>query len=220
MPAPATAAERNSFRAALSQAGVLPVVTIHRVEDAVPLARTLVDAGLPMLEITLRSDCALAAIERIRRDVPAAYVGAGTILERADLVRSADAGARFAISPGASNALYEAASGAPIPWLPAVRTPSEVMQGLGFGHRVFKFFPAACGAAETLHALRGPFPGVGFVPTGGVDERLARRLLDLPNVVAVGGSWMLPAAAMKAQDRDAIARAAGAAAALVRPVAR
>lgn len=201
---------------ALKSAGILPVVTINRLDDAVPVAEALLEAGLPMLEVTLRSDCALAAIERIRREVPEAQVGAGTVLGPDDLTRCIESGASFAISPGASDDLYRAAAETATPWIPAVRTPTEVMTGLHFGHRLFKLFPTGVDAVGFLRSMRGPFPQVRFIPTGGVNEQRAEQFLKLPNVLAVGGSWMLPLSDVQSRNWAKIAEAARAAAELAR----
>lgn len=199
----------------LGAAPVLPVLSIARLSDAVPLARALVEAGLTVLEITLRSEAALAAIEAIARAVPEAIVGAGTVLKRADLLAVADAGARFAISPGATPMLYQDALDSRIPWIPAIATASELMQGLEFGYTRFKFFPAASsGGVAALKAFAGPFPRVRFCPTGGIDLAQAPAYLKLPNVILVGGSWMAPADLLDAGDWAGIARLARAAAAL------
>jgi len=190
----------------LRQAPVLPVLSIERLEDAVPLARSLVAGGLPVLEVTLRSPIALAAIAAIRAEVPAAIVGAGTVLTPADLAAVTAAGAAFAISPGASEELYSAAQGAAIPFIPAIATASELMRGLAHGHRRFKFFPArAAGGTDALKAFAGPFPQAAFCPTGGIDADSAAAYLALDNVVTVGGSWMVPADALQARDWARIA---------------
>lgn len=187
--------------AILSRAPVLPVLAIGHLDDAVPLARALVDAGLPVLEVTLRTQCALAAIARIVAQVPGACVGAGTVLTAGDLAAVAAAGAAFAISPGASEALYSAASSATIPWIPAIATASELMRGLEHGHRRFKFFPAqSSGGVAALRAFAGPFPQARFCPTGGIDAAKAPGYLALGNVITVGGSWMVPGDALSARD--------------------
>lgn len=200
--------------AILSRAPVLPVLAIGDLEKAVPLARCLVDAGLPVLEVTLRTPVAREAIRRIADEVEGALVGAGTVLDADDLAAVAAAGARFAISPGGSEALYAAAASAPMPWIPGIATASELMRGLEHGHRRFKFFPAvAAGGIAALKALAGPFPQVRFCPTGGIDATIAADFLALPNVLTVGGSWMVPAEALAAADYPRIARLARAAAA-------
>jgi 2-dehydro-3-deoxyphosphogluconate aldolase/(4S)-4-hydroxy-2-oxoglutarate aldolase len=185
----------------LGQAPVLPVIAIQRLEDAVALARALVAGGLPVLEVTLRSAVAFDAIAAMVREVPEAIVGAGTVLTEEQLDAVTRAGAAFAISPGATDALYAAAKRAAIPLIPAVQTASELMRGLEHGHRRFKFFPAeSSGGVAALKAYAGPFRQVKFCPTGGIDAASAPRYLALPNVVTVGGSWMLPADALAAGD--------------------
>ena len=185
----------------LAPAPVLPVIAIEHLEDAVPLARTLVEAGLPVLEITLRTPVALQAMAAIVREVPGAIVGAGTVLRPADLAAVAEAGARFAISPGATETLYAAAAQCRLPFLPAISTASELMRGLEYGLTRFKFFPAeSSGGVAALKAFAGPFPQVRFCPTGGIDASSALRYRALPNVITVGGSWMLPRDALAARD--------------------
>jgi 2-dehydro-3-deoxyphosphogluconate aldolase / (4S)-4-hydroxy-2-oxoglutarate aldolase len=194
----------------LQRAPVLPVLSIERLDDAVPLARALVSGGLPVFEVTLRTGAALEAIARIRAEVPEALVGAGTVITPADLDEVVASGALFAISPGASEALYLAAAGAAIPFIPAVATASELMRGLNHGHRHFKFFPAAAaGGVATLKAFAGPFPDAKFCPTGGIDRDSAGAYLALDNVITVGGSWMAPADAVRARDWLRIATLAG-----------
>lgn len=193
----------------LHKAPVLPVIAIERLEDAVPLARALVAGGLPVLEVTLRSAVALDAIRAIAFDVPEAIVGAGTVLHPDDLTEVAEAGARFAISPGATERLYTAAESSPVPWLPAISTASELMRGLERGHERFKFFPAeAAGGVAALKSFAGPFPRARFCPTGGIDAASALRYLALPNVLTVGGSWMLPKLAIDSGQWDEIERRA------------
>jgi 2-dehydro-3-deoxyphosphogluconate aldolase/(4S)-4-hydroxy-2-oxoglutarate aldolase len=201
----------------LGRAPVLPVLSVASLEDAVPLARALVDNGLPVLEVTLRSAVALEAIARIVRDVPQAVVGAGTVLGAAQLAAVAGAGAAFAISPGASESLYEAAANSPIAWIPAVASASDIMRGLDHGHHRFKFFPAeSSGGTAALKSFAGPFPQVKFCPTGGIDAASAPRYLALANVVTVGGSWMVPSEALQARDWTRIGELARSAAALAR----
>ena len=205
----------------LAQAPVLPVIAIHSLEDAVPLARALVAGGLPVLEVTLRSAIALDAIAAMAREVPDAIVGAGTVLAEGDLDAVPRAGARFSISPGCTDALYAAAARATIPHLPAVGTASELMRGLEHGHRRYKFFPAeSSGGIPALKSFAGPFASVKFCPTGGIDAASAPRYLALPNVITVGGSWMVPADALAARDFAKIEALAREAATLRHPVAR
>ena len=187
--------------AILARAPVLPVLRIDRIEDAVPLARALVLAGLPVLEVTLRSDIGLAAIRRIADEVPDACVGAGTVLNPAQLAAVTAAGAAFAISPGATDALYDAAAASALPWIPAAATASELMHGVERGYRRFKFFPAElAGGVAALRAFAGPFADVMFCPTGGIDADNAAGYLRLPNVITVGGSWMVPEQALATGD--------------------
>ncbi|MFY2762751.1 bifunctional 4-hydroxy-2-oxoglutarate aldolase/2-dehydro-3-deoxy-phosphogluconate aldolase [Arenimonas sp. MALMAid1274] len=199
----------------LARAPVLPVLAFDRLEDAVPLARTLVAHGLPVLEITLRSAIALEAIRRVISEVEGAVVGAGTVLTRADYAAVTAAGAAFAISPGATPALYDAAADSDVPFLPGVATASELMAGLERGLTRFKLFPAASvGGIALLRSFAGPFPGVRFCPTGGIDAASAPAYLALDNVLTVGGSWMAPPARVAAGDWDGIAALARACAAL------
>lgn len=200
-----------------ARAPVLPVIAIDRLDDAVPLAEALVAGGLPVLEVTLRTDVALAAIEKIAREVPEALVGAGTVLTPDDLARVQAAGGQFAISPGATEALYHAAARSTMPWIPAVATASELMAGLAHGHRRFKFFPAeSSGGIPALKSFSGPFPMARFCPTGGIDPVKAVQYFALPNVATVGGSWMLPADALKLRDFERI-RALATEASRIRP---
>ena len=202
----------TTIDAILARAPVVPVIAIDRLSDAVPLARALVAGGLPVLEITLRTACALDAMRAIVADVPGAIVGAGTVLTPADLAAVAAAGARFAISPGATPTLYAAAAQASIPWLPAIASASELMVGLEHGYRRFKFFPAEpSGGIAALKSFAGPFAQARFCPTGGIDAAKAPAYKALANVITVGGSWMLPKAAIDAgrwDEIEALARAA------------
>lgn len=199
----------------LGRAPVLPVLSVSNLEAAVPLARALVENGLPVLELTLRTDVALAAIHAIRNDVPQAIVGAGTVLDANGLAAAAEAGAQFAISPGATDALYAAAEQSSLPWIPAVASASEIMRGLEHGHRRFKFFPAeSSGGVAALRSFAGPFPSVRFCPTGGIDLGSAPRYLALANVITLGGSWMVPGEAMRGRDWTRIGELARAAASL------
>jgi len=184
----------------LEQAPALPVVTIRNAEHASKLAQTLVDAGLPVIEVTLRTDAALDAI-RAMREVDGAVVGAGTVLTPDDLAGVAEAGAAFAISPGCTQTLYRAAETVEIPFLPAVATASEIMLGLEHGLTRFKFFPAeASGGVAALKGFAGPFANVKFCPTGGIGVNNAPEYLRLDNVLSVGGSWMAPSDAIEAED--------------------
>lgn len=190
--------------AIFERACIVPVLTVASLEDAEPLARTLVDAGLPVLEVTLRTPVALRAIERMR-SVPGAIVGAGTVLDARDLDAVAQAGAAFAISPGATPSLLHAAADLAMPLLPGIATASELMSARDMGYRRFKFFPAeSSGGIAALRGFAGPFADARFCPTGGIDAAKAPAYLSLHNVFAVGGSWMVPAGALHARDWAAI----------------
>ena len=168
---------------------VIPVLTIDDVAHAVPLARALVEGGLPAIEITLRTKPALAAIEAVAREVKGAFVGAGTVLNREQLRDAQRAGATFAVSPGATPALLEAADVADMALLPGVATASEAMVAQEAGYRLLKFFPAeASGGVNFLKSVYGPLPDLRFCPTGGIDAAKAGSYLALPNVLCVGGS--------------------------------
>jgi 2-dehydro-3-deoxyphosphogluconate aldolase / (4S)-4-hydroxy-2-oxoglutarate aldolase len=198
----------------LRQAPVVPVLAVADLDDAIPLAEALVAAGLPVLEITLRTPVALEVIHRMR-DVPGAIVGAGTVLTPEDLAAVQAAGATFAISPGVTDALYAAARNADIPLLPGIASASELMRGLEHGYRRFKFFPAeSSGGVAALKGFAGPFAQVKFCPTGGIDAAKAPSYFALPNVITVGGSWMVPNDALAAKDWARIGALAKAAAAL------
>lgn len=193
----------------MDAAPVIPVLTLHDAGQAVPLASVLVEAGLTVLEITLRTDQALEAIRRIADEVPHAHVGAGTVMAPDDFDRVADAGGQFAISPGATAALYGRARELDLPFLPGVATAGEVLAGREAGWSRFKLFPAAaCGGVGLLKSLHGPFPDVAFCPTGGIGPDDFREYLALPNVRCVGGSWMVPADAVEDGDWARIGRQA------------
>jgi 2-dehydro-3-deoxyphosphogluconate aldolase/(4S)-4-hydroxy-2-oxoglutarate aldolase len=180
---------------------VIPVIVIQRVEDAVPLAQALVDGGVRVLEVTLRTPVALRAMEAIARAVPDAIVGAGTVRSVADAQAARNAGCRFAVSPGYTSEVGRACREIGLPLLPGVATASEVMQAQADGYSFLKFFPAtAAGGIPMLKALAGPFPDVAFCPTGGITPETAPQFLALPNVKVCGGSWLTPQAAVEAGD--------------------
>jgi 2-dehydro-3-deoxyphosphogluconate aldolase/(4S)-4-hydroxy-2-oxoglutarate aldolase len=184
---------------------VVPVLRIDRVEDAVPLARALVQGGLAAIEITMRTPVALDAIRAVAAAVPQCVVGAGTILDAAQFGQAVSAGARFIVSPGTTPSLLSAAAGSDIPLLPGAVTPAEIMLAREAGYELLKFFPAEqAGGAPFLSALAAPFAGISFCPTGGVSAKNARDYLALANVVCVGGSWVAPQAAVKAGDWAAV----------------
>jgi len=194
---------------------VMPVVTIQDAASAPDLARAFVRGGIRVIEVTLRTPVAVQAIERIAAEVPEIRVGAGTVVSIADLHAAANAGASFAISPGATPTLLAGGASGPIPYLPAVATASELMAGIAAGYRFFKFFPAAAaGGIPLLKALAGPFPEARFCPTGGISQETAPSYLELPNVLCVGGSWLTPADALTRHDWDRVKQLAAKAAAL------
>lgn len=191
--ATATARAHSATLADLCRrAPVIPVLVIDRAETAADLAAALVRGGLPVLEVTLRTPAALAAIAAMAH-VPGAILGAGTVLGGADAAAARDAGARFAVSPGATDGLLEACADLDLPLLPGAATASEAMRLRERGYRVQKFFPAAAiGGPAGLRALSGPLPDLLFCPTGGIDHDSAPGYLALPNVACVGGSWVTP----------------------------
>ncbi|GAA7609939.1 ketohydroxyglutarate aldolase [Helicobacter pylori] len=170
---------------------IIPVVVIEDIKDAVPLAQSLVEGGIPIIEVTLRSSCALEAIELIAKNVPKMRVGAGTILNPTQLEQAQNRGAEFLISPGLTIKLLEHAKKKTMPLIPGVSSSSEVMQALELGYNALKFFPAEyCGGVKLLNAFNGPFKGVKFCPTGGISADNMHSYLNLENVLCVGGSWL------------------------------
>jgi len=187
--------KREKLATLFRSARVIPVLTIERREDAVPLAKALVAGGVRTLEITLRTSDAIEAARAIMAAVPEAIVGIGTILNGDDLSRAEALGAKFGISPGSTPDLLEAAAASRLPFAPGIATASDLMQALAAGFDLVKFFPAEpAGGIKALRALGGPFPNARFCPTGGIDEGNAAAWLAEANVVAVGGSWLCPAA--------------------------
>lgn len=198
----------------MAAAPVIPVLVIERTEDAAPIAEALVAGGLPVLEVTLRTSAALGAIQAMRA-VPGAIVGAGTVLSPNQLRYAADAGAQFAVSPGLTRPLAEAAREGHLPWLPGVATASEVMRALDLGFTRLKFFPAvAAGGLPAMRALSAVFGDVRFCPTGGITQENAADWLALSSVACIGGSWLAPSG--EPVDRQAIKVRAKAASALSR----
>ncbi|WP_067458053.1 bifunctional 4-hydroxy-2-oxoglutarate aldolase/2-dehydro-3-deoxy-phosphogluconate aldolase [Actinomadura macra] len=201
----------------LDLAPVIPVVVLDDADAAVPLARALVDGGLPAIEVTLRTPAALEAITLIAAEVPDAVVGAGTVLRPEDAERSAAAGARFLVSPGLTSRLQAAMVATGVPFLPGVATASEVIALLEDGITAMKFFPAeAAGGRAYLKSLAGPLPQARFCPTGGIALGNAADYLALPNVGCVGGSWLTPGDALRAGDWERVRGLAVEAAALRR----
>jgi 2-dehydro-3-deoxyphosphogluconate aldolase/(4S)-4-hydroxy-2-oxoglutarate aldolase len=186
---------REKLAALFRQAAIIPVLTIERLEHAVPLAKALVAGGVRVLEVTLRTAVAVDAARAIIAEVPDAVVGIGTILNGDDLARAKALGAVFGISPGATPELLKAAAASDLPFAPGIATASELMAALAAGFDLVKFFPAEqAGGIKALRALGGPFPNARFCPTGGIGEANAAAWLAEPNVVCVGGSWLCPAA--------------------------
>jgi 2-dehydro-3-deoxyphosphogluconate aldolase/(4S)-4-hydroxy-2-oxoglutarate aldolase len=201
----------------MTLAPVIPVLTVRDAEDGVAQAKALVAGGLFAIEVTLRTPGALSAIAAIAAQVPGATVGAGTITHPSQIEAALAAGARFLVSPGASPKLAAAAAAAPVPFLPGVATASEALTLMELGFRAMKLFPAeAVGGVKLLSSLAAPLPDLKFCPTGGIDLAKAPAYLALPNVVCIGGSWMLPKAALAAGDYATVEALSREAAALAR----
>jgi 2-dehydro-3-deoxyphosphogluconate aldolase/(4S)-4-hydroxy-2-oxoglutarate aldolase len=201
-----------SIEALAGLAPVIPVVVIDDVEDAVPLAEALVRGGLPVIEVTLRTAAAAAAIERIAAEVPDAIVGAGTVTTIRQIAEALELGARFLVSPGATPSLLDGLQASGVPFLPGTATPSDIVALLERGITHAKLFPAeVVGGVKALKAFAGPFPQMRFCPTGGINLAKAPEYLAQPNVACVGGSWMAPVG-----DWDAVETLAAQAAALSR----
>lgn len=188
---------------------VVPVIVITRVEQAVPLAHALMDGGVDVMEITLRHAAGLPAIEAVARQVPQMQVGAGTLTRAHEMRQVRDAGARFALSPGMTESLVQAAHECALPFMPGVMTPSEVMQARDWGFQLVKLFPAAqAGGLSMLKALAGPLGDMRFCPTGGVTSSNLQEFLALPHVPLVGGSWLTPLQLVEQADWSAITQLA------------
>ncbi|GAA9041845.1 bifunctional 4-hydroxy-2-oxoglutarate aldolase/2-dehydro-3-deoxy-phosphogluconate aldolase [Helicobacter pylori] len=184
---------------------IVPVVVIEDIKDAVPLAQSLIEGGIQIIEVTLRSNCALEAIELVAKNVPKMRVGAGTILNPTQLEQAQNRGAEFLISPGLTIKLLEYAKKKDMPLIPGVSSSSEVMQALELGYSALKFFPAEyCGGVKLLNAFNGPFKGVKFCPTGGISIDNMRSYLNLENVLCVGGSWLTPKNLIQNKEWDKI----------------
>ncbi len=209
-PAPTMAEKIESIDALCARARIMPVITIAHEEDILPLADALDAGGLQVLEITLRSPHGLTAIRRLREERPHLCVGAGTVLDRHMLEAVEEAGAQFIVSPGSTDELLRAALQSQVPMLPGVASASEIMVGYALGYRRFKLFPAeVCGGTAALKALGGPFGDIRFCPTGGVGPANVQSYMALPNVMCVGGSWMLDSSkgwdAVRQASADALA---------------
>ncbi len=202
------------IREVLALAPVIPVLTVEKLAHAAPLAKALYAGGLKVLEITLRTQVALQVIEAMRTAVPEAVIGAGTLVRPQDFARASDVGAQFAVTPGLTPQLAEAAATVEYPLLPGIITPGEILQALHFGFDTLKFFPAQpAGGIPMLQAFAGPFANVAFCPTGGISRESAPAFLKLPNVLCVGGSWIAPRALVEQGDWagiEALARDAAA----------
>lgn len=192
---------RERVRLILGASPLIPVITINHPDQALPLCRALVDGGIRVLEITLRSAFGIQAIEQVREAIPEAWVGAGTVTSIAQYRQVEAAGAQFVITPGVTDAILEFSLTSEAPLLPGISTVSELMVGYNLGYREFKFFPAeVAGGIPALKAFAGPFPEVSFCPTGGIRRDTARDYLALDNVAAVGGTWLTPGDAVAAGD--------------------
>jgi len=206
-----------SIRPLLALAPVIPILTIEKVEHAVPLAQALATGGLRVLEVMLRTPAGLPAVEAMRKAVPAAVIGVGTLTRAEDFAAAANAGAQFGASPGLTEEIAQAAKTAALPLLPGIMTPSELIAGLGWGLTTFALFPAQrAGGIDMLETLAESFPDVMFCPTGGVTRASAPDFLSLPNVICVAGSWVAPADRVLAGDWRTIEDLARNAAALAR----
>ncbi|MBD2824202.1 bifunctional 4-hydroxy-2-oxoglutarate aldolase/2-dehydro-3-deoxy-phosphogluconate aldolase [Xenorhabdus szentirmaii] len=193
----------------LTDGPIIPVIVIDEIEHAIPLAKALVEGGIRVLEVTLRTECALEAIRLIAKEVPEAIIGAGTVINPEQLAAVTEAGAQFAISPGLTDELLKAATAGSVPLIPGISTVSELMQGMNYGLKCFKFFPAeASGGVKTLKAIAGPFPQVRFCPTGGISPENYRDYLALNSVLCIGGSWLVPSDALKTKDYAQITKLA------------
>ncbi|MDC3189351.1 bifunctional 4-hydroxy-2-oxoglutarate aldolase/2-dehydro-3-deoxy-phosphogluconate aldolase [Pseudoalteromonas elyakovii] len=194
-----------SIEKILSSAPVVPVVVIEKLEDAAPLAHALYNGGLKALEITLRTPIAAEAVKLMKEAVPEAYVGTGTVVDKATFNASVEAGADFMVSPGVNDELLALAKDTDIPFLPGAATPSEVMKLASHGFKFLKFFPAeAAGGTAMLKSIGGPLPQVTFCPTGGISLETAPNYLALKNVICVGGTWMLDKQLIENKDWQAI----------------
>jgi len=199
--------------------GIVPVVVLNKVEDAVPTAKALLAGGIDVMEITFRTAAAPDCIAKVAAEVPEMIVGAGTIVNVEQLRQAVEVGAKFIVSPGSDEDVIKEASTLNVPIVPGVVTPSEIMTGLKLGVKVFKFFPAeAYGGLKTIKNLCGPFPQITFVPTGGISQANAEEYLKNPKIRAIGGSWMVTAAMIEAGQFDEITAKSKAATDLVKEI--
>ena len=187
------------------QGPVVPVLVIDSVDDALPIAKALIAGGVNVLEVTLRTKAAMDVIRIIAKELPEAYVGAGTVTNREQLAAVTEAGAKFAISPGLTADLLQAGKEGTIPLIPGISNISDLMKAKDAGYNYLKFFPAeAAGGVKTLKSIAGPFPDVKFCPTGGIGPGNYQDYLALPNVKCVGGSWLAPADVIENKEWSAI----------------
>lgn len=199
--------------------GIIPVVVIHEADQAVLAARALLEGGINVMEITFRTAAAKNAILAVSREVPEMIVGAGTVLNADQMEEALQSGAEFIVSPGSNRELLMAAKEKGVPFFPGVVTPSEIMMCLEFGFSVLKFFPSECfGGMQTIKALSGPFPGVKFIPTGGISLKNAEAYLKSDKIAAIGGSWMITADMISQGKFDEIRKKAQEAAALLKKI--
>ncbi len=200
---------KTSAEKILTTGPVVPVIVVNKLEHAVPMAKALVAGGVRVLEVTLRTPVAMEALRLMIKEVPDAIVGAGTVINTQQLQEVTEAGAQFVISPGITEPLLKAAVEGPVPLIPGISTVSELMTGMDYGLREFKFFPAeANGGVKALQAIGGPFPQVRFCPTGGISPANYRDYLALKSVLCIGGSWLVPNDALESGDWDRITRLA------------
>lgn len=199
--------------------GIVPVVVLNKVEDAIPTAKALLAGGINVMEITFRTAAAAECIAKVAAEMPEMIVGAGTVANLEQLHKAVEAGAKFIVSPGSDEEIIKKAHELDVPIVPGVVTPTEIMVGLKLGVKVFKFFPAeAYGGLKTIKNLCGPFPQITFVPTGGISQANAEEYIKNPKISAVGGSWMVTAAMVEAGQFDEITAKSKAATDLVKQI--
>ncbi|MCC4598375.1 bifunctional 4-hydroxy-2-oxoglutarate aldolase/2-dehydro-3-deoxy-phosphogluconate aldolase [Xanthomonas campestris pv. phormiicola] len=208
---------QNEAEHLLRAAGILPVVTVHSLDEARRVAAALLEGGLPAIELTLRTPVAMDALAMLKRELPDIRIGAGTVLTETQLQQAIDAGADFIVTPGTPPALADALARAPLPVVPGAATPTELLALMARGFRVCKLFPAsAVGGLAMLKGLAGPLADLKLCPTGGIGESTAAEYLAQPNVVCIGGSWMVPKDWLANGQWDKVRESAAKAAEIVR----
>jgi len=213
------AEHQNTAEQLLRAAGILPVVTVHSLDEARRVSAALLEGGLPAIELTLRTPVAMDALAMLKRELPDIKIGAGTVLTETQLQQAIDAGADFIVTPGTPPALADALARAPLPVVPGAATPTELLALMARGFRVCKLFPAtAVGGLAMLKGLAGPLADLKLCPTGGIGESTAAEYLAQPNVVCIGGSWMVPKDWLANGEWDKVRESAAKAAAIVRSV--